>query len=157
MNTMLKKHNIPVSTSYDFIIHGFCAQNKLDIALNFYSEMLSWNLKPRIDTVEMLLHRFCQDGKTELAEQFLVDMSHGGETPTRKMYCPVIKSYHMKKNLRKASELLQAMQENGYQPDFETHWSLISNLNSAKAKDTDNASTGFLSRLLFKSGFLQKK
>ncbi|KHN12515.1 Pentatricopeptide repeat-containing protein [Glycine soja] len=157
MNTMLKKHNIPVSTSYDFIIHGFCAQNKLDIALNFYSEMLSWNLKPRIDTVEMLLHRFCQDGKTELAEQFLVDMSHGGETPTRKMYCTVIKSYHMKKNLRKASELLQAMQENGYQPDFETHWSLISNLNSAKAKDTDNASTGFLSRLLFKSGFLQKK
>ena len=157
MNTMLKKHNIPVSTSYDFIIHGFCAQNKLDIALNFYSEMLSWNLKPRIDTVEMLLHRFCQDGKTELAEQFLVDMSHGGETPTRKMYCTVIKSYHMKKNLRKASELLQAMQENGYQPDFETHWSLISNLNSAKAKDTDNASKGFLSRLLFKSGFLQKK
>ncbi|TKY46920.1 Pentatricopeptide repeat-containing protein [Spatholobus suberectus] len=157
MNTMLKKNNIPISTSYDFLIQGFCAQNKLDIALNFYSEMLNWNLKPRIDTVERLVHRFCQDGKTELAEQFLVDMTHGGETPTRKMYFTVIKSYHIKKNLRKASELMQAMQESGYQPDFEIHWSLISNLNSAKAKDTDNGSKGFLSRLLSKSGFLQKK
>ncbi|KAL9319831.1 hypothetical protein ACSQ67_011670 [Phaseolus vulgaris] len=157
MNTMLRKHNIPISTSYDFLIHGFCAQNKLDIAMNFYAEMLNWNLKPRIETVEMLVHRSCQDGKTEFAEQFLVEMSHGGETPTRKMYCTVIKSYHMEKNLRKASELMQAMQENGYQPDFETHWSLISNLNSAKAKDTDNGGKGFLSRLLSKSGFLQKK
>lgn len=157
MNTMLKKHNIPISTSYDFLIHGFCAQNKLDTALDFYAEMLNWNLKPRIDTIEMLLHRFCQDGKTELAEQFLVDMTHGGETPTRKMYSTVIKSYHLEKNLGKASELMQAMQESGYQPDFEIHWSLISNLNSAKAKDTDNGSKGFLSRLLSKSGFLQQK
>ncbi|KAK7387103.1 hypothetical protein VNO78_27613 [Psophocarpus tetragonolobus] len=157
MNTMLKKHNIPMSTSYDFLIHGFCAQNKLDTALNFYSEMLSWNLKPRIDTVEMLVHKFCQDRKTELAEQFLVDMNRGGETPTRKMYCTVIKSYHMEKNLRKASELMQTMQGSGYQPEFDIHWSLISNLNSAKAKDTDNGSKGFLSRLLSKSGFLKKK
>ncbi|WVY92742.1 hypothetical protein V8G54_031830 [Vigna mungo] len=157
MNTMLRKNNIPISTSYDFLIIGYCAQNKLDIAMDFYSEMLNWNLKPRIETVEMLVQRSCQDGKTELAEQFLVDMSHGGETPTRKMYCTVIKSYHMEKNLRKASELMQAMQENGYQPDFETHWSLISNLNSVKAKDTDNGGKGFLSRLLSKSGFLQKK
>ncbi|CAJ1964073.1 unnamed protein product [Sphenostylis stenocarpa] len=157
LNTMLRKHNIPISTSYDFLIHGFCEQNNLDMALNFYSEMLNWNLKPRIDTVEMIVHRFCQDGKTELAEQFLVDITRGGETPTREMYSIVIKSYHMEKNLRKVSELMQAMQENGYQPDFETHWSLISNLNSAKAKDTDNGSKGFLSRLLSKSGFLHKK
>ncbi|KAL2322690.1 hypothetical protein Fmac_027069 [Flemingia macrophylla] len=157
MNTMLKKHKIPISTSYDFLIRGFCAENKLDIALNFFSEMLSWNLRPRIDTVEMLVHRICRDGKTKLAEQFLVDMTHGGETPTRKMYCTVIKSYHMENNLRKASELMQTMQESGYQPDFEIHWSLISNLNSAKAKDTDKGSKGFLSSLLSKSGFLQNK
>ena len=114
MNTMLKKHNISISTSYDFLIHGFCAQNKLDIALNFYSETLNWNLKPIIDTVEMLVHRFCHDGKTELAEQYLVDMTHAGETLIRKMYCTVIKSYDMENNLRKASELMQAMQESGY-------------------------------------------
>ncbi|XP_061346932.1 pentatricopeptide repeat-containing protein At5g15280, mitochondrial [Gastrolobium bilobum] len=157
MNIMLKKHNIPISTSYDFLIHGFCVQDKLDIALDFYSEMLNWNLKPGIETVEMLVQSLCQDGRTEQAEQFLVDMIHWGETPTRKMYYTVIKSYHMEKNLRKASELMQAMQENGYQPDFEMHWSLISNLSSAKMKDTDNGSKGFLSRLLSKSGFPQKK
>lgn len=158
MNIMLKKSNIPISTSYDSLIHGFCARNELDIALNFYSEMLNWNLKPSINTAEMLVLSFCHGGRTEEAEQFLVDMIHGGETPTRKMYCTVIKSYHMEKNLRKASELMQAMQENGYQPDFEIHWSLISNLSSAKAKDTnDNGSKGFLSRLLSKTGFLQKK
>ncbi|KAK7316781.1 hypothetical protein RJT34_00497 [Clitoria ternatea] len=157
MNTMLKKNNIPTSTSYDFLIHGFCAQNIMDMSLNFYSEMLNWNLKPGIDIVEMLVHRVCQDGETELAEQFLVDMIYGGETPSKKMYCTVIKSYHMENNLRKASGLMQAMQESGYQPDFETHWSLISNLNSAKGKDTDNGSKGFLSTLLSKSGFLQKR
>lgn len=154
---MLKKHSIPISTSYDSLIHGFCAQNKLDIASNFYSEMLNWNLKPRIDTVEMLVLRFCHHGRTEQAEQFLVDMIHGGETPTRKMYCNVIKSYHMEKNLSKASELVQAMQKNGYQPDFEIHWSLISKLSSVKAKDTDNGGKGFLSRLLSKSGFSLKR
>lgn len=157
VNIMLKKHNIPNSTSYDFLIHGFCAQNKLDNALSFYSEMLNWNLKPRIDTVEMLVHSFCQDGRTEQAEQLLVDMVQRTETPTRIMYCTVIRNYHMEKNLSKASGLMQAMQEIGYQPDFETHWSLISNLSSAKAKDTENGRKGFLSRLLSKSGFPQKK
>lgn len=160
MNIMLKKSNVPISTSYDFLIRGFCARNELDIASNFYSEMLNWNLKPRIDTLEILVFSFCQSGRTEQAEQFLEDMIHGGETPTRKMYCTVIKSYHMeKKNLRKASELMQAMQEKGYQPDFEIHWSHISNLSNAKEKVTDNngSNKGFLSRLLSKTGFLQKR
>ncbi|KAK7287579.1 hypothetical protein RIF29_00860 [Crotalaria pallida] len=157
LNIMLNKHCIPISTSYDYLIHGFCTQNKLNTASSFYSEMLNWNLKPRIDTVEMLVHSFCQDGWIEQAEQFLLDMVRGGETPTRIMYCTVIRSYHMEKNLSKASELIQAMQEIGYQPDFEAHWSLISNLNSAKAKDNENDSKGFLSSLLSKSGFVQKK
>lgn len=69
----------------------------------------------------------------------------------------MIKSYHMEKNLSKASELVQAMQKNGYQPDFEIHWSLISKLSSVKAKDTDNGGKGFLSRLLSKSGFSLKR
>ena len=157
MNIMLKKSNIPISTSYDFLIRGFCAQNELDTASNFYYEMLNWNYKPRIDTVEMLVLSFCEHGRAEQAEQFLVDMIRGGETPTRKMYCTVIKSYHMEKNLKKASDLVQAMQEKGYQPDFDIHWSLISNLNNAKEKDTDNGNKGFLSRLLSKTGFLQSR
>jgi pentatricopeptide repeat protein len=158
MNIMLKKSNIPISASYDFLIHGLCAQNELDIASDFYSEMLNWNLKPRISTVEMLLFSFCEHRRTEQAEQFLADMIRGGETPTRKMYCTVIKSYHTENNLRKASELVQAMQEKGYQPDFDIHWSLVSNLSNAKEKDsTDNGSKGFLSRLLSKTGFLQKR
>jgi len=63
----------------------------------------------------------------------------------------------MEKNLKKASDLVQAMQEKGYQPDFDIHWSLISNLNNAKEKDTDNGNKGFLSRLLSKTGFLQSR
>ncbi|CAI8596628.1 unnamed protein product [Vicia faba] len=157
LNRMLKKSNIPISTSYDFLIHGFCAQNELDTASNFYSEMRNWNLKPRIDTVETLVFSFCKHGRTEQAEQFLVDMTRGGETPTRKMYCAVIKNYHAEKNLKKASELVQAMQEKGYQPDFDIHWSLISNLSNAKEKDTGNGKKGFLSRLLSKTDFLQKR
>ncbi|KAE9598483.1 hypothetical protein Lal_00027057 [Lupinus albus] len=157
LNIMLKKHNILIYTSYDYLIHGFCVQNKLDISLSFYSEMLNRNLKPRVDTVEMLVHSFCRDGMTEQAEKFLVDMVQGGETPTRVMYSTIIRSYRNEKKLNKASELLQDMVKFGYQPDFETHWSLISNLSNGKAKDTENGSKGFLSRLLSKTGFLLKK
>lgn len=157
MNIMLKKHNVPSSTSYDSVIYGFCAQNKLDIALDFYYEMSIRSLNPSVGTFEMLVHSFCQAGRTEQAEQFLVDMTGSSETPTRKMYCSVINSYRTKNNLRKVSELMKAMQQKGYEPDFETQWSLISNLSNEKAKDSDNGSKGFLSRLLSKCGFPQKK
>ncbi|MED6205720.1 hypothetical protein PIB30_020338 [Stylosanthes scabra] len=156
VNIMLKKSNIPSSICYDSIIRGFCAQKKLNDALDLYSEMLNLSLIPRINTLEMLVDSFCQDGRTEQAERFLLAMVHRGETPTREMYCTVIKGYRTEKNLSKASDLMQAMQDSGYQPDFETHWSLISNLSNIKAKDSDN-SKGFLSRLLSKSGFLKKK
>lgn len=45
MNTMLKKGNVPNSTSYDSVIQGFCTQNRLDEAMDFYTEMLCKNLK----------------------------------------------------------------------------------------------------------------
>ncbi|KAF7820516.1 pentatricopeptide repeat-containing protein [Senna tora] len=157
LNTMLKKHTIPLSTSYDSVISGLCTHKRLDVALDFYSEMSVLNLKPKSNTVTMLVNSFCQDGRTEEAEQLLTDMIDGGETPTREMYCSVINSYRMKSNLRKASEMMQSMQKNGYEPDFETHWSLISNLSNDKANDTDKSSKKFLSWLLSKSGFAHKK
>ncbi|XP_028759644.1 pentatricopeptide repeat-containing protein At5g15280, mitochondrial-like [Neltuma alba] len=157
MNIMLKKHNVPTSSSYDSVICGFCAQNKLDRALDLYSEMFVHDLKPKIKTQEMLFHCFCQHGRTEEAERFLMDMIENGETPTREMFCSAINTLRMEKNLKKASEMMQAMQQVGYDPDFETHWSLISNLSDDKAKHTDNRSKRFLSRLLSESGFSLKR
>ncbi|KAI4352552.1 hypothetical protein L6164_006791 [Bauhinia variegata] len=157
MNMMLKKQNVPSSTSYDSLICGFCSQNELDRAWDFYSEVSCRSLKPKINTLEMLVHSFCQHGRTGQAEQFLVDMIEEGETPTRKMFVSVINNYRMENNLRKASKLMKAMQQHDYKPDFETQWSLISNLSSVKGKETDNSSKGFLAELLSRSGFGRKK
>ena len=157
MNTMLKKGNVPNSTSYDSVIQGFCAQNTLDEAMDFYTEMLCRNLKQSINTSGMLIHAFCQNGRPAEAEDFLISMLQVGESPTREMYSTVINQYRLEDNLKKASELMQVMQRRGYEPDFETHWSLISNLSNFSDKDNCDSNQGFLSRLLAVSGFARKR
>lgn len=137
--------------SYDSIIHGFCACNKLNRALNFHIEMLDWDLKPSINTWEMLVCKTSRDGLTEEAERLLISMARLGQTPTKEMYSTVIERYRSENNLKKASELMQMMQRSGYQPDFDTHWSLISNLSNSE--DNNQSCQGFLSRLLSGSGY----
>ena len=71
---------------------------------------------------------------------------------TREMYCTVVNRYHLENNLNKAP----VMQHRGYEPDFETHWSLISKLNNCRDKGDCSSNQGFLSRLLSVSGFAGK-
>ena len=122
--------------------------------MNFHNEMLDWDLKPSINTWDMLVCKISQDGRTAEAERLLISMVRLGQTPTKEMYTSVIDSYRSENNLKKASELMQMMQRSGYQPDFDTHWSLISNLSNSE--DNNNNSQGFLSRLLSGSGFTWK-
>ncbi|KAF2299427.1 hypothetical protein GH714_031909 [Hevea brasiliensis] len=152
LNIMLKKGNIPNSASYDSVIHGLCIKNQLNEALDFHAEMLDRDLKPSLKTWDMLIHKLCQLGQTAEAENLLISMVQLGETPTRLMYSSVINGYRVENNPRKASELMQMMQQSGYEPDFDTHWSLISNLHKSKDKYSSNSSQGFLSRLLSGSG-----
>ncbi|KAI9154582.1 hypothetical protein LWI28_028439 [Acer negundo] len=156
-NLMLKKGNIPNSASYDSVIHSLCTFNKLDQALDFHSEMLARNLKPKISTWDVLICQFCQEGRIVEAERLLTCMVRLGETPTREMYSVVINKHFSENNLKKASDVMQVMQQSGYNPDFNTHWSLISNLSSSSDKDNKNSSQGFLSRLLSGSAFSWRK
>lgn len=156
LNIMLKKGKLPNSTSYDSVISSCCASNKLDKALDFHTEMLDRDLKPSINTWCMLVHNLCQAGRTAEAEHVLNCMIHVGETPTREMYSSLINRYRFENNLRKASTLMQAMQQSGYAPDFETHWSFISNLSNSHENDNHDSNQGFLKRLLSESGFSWK-
>ncbi|OMP03569.1 hypothetical protein COLO4_10330 [Corchorus olitorius] len=151
LNIMLNRGNLPESTSYDSVIQGFCTCNKLSRAMDFHNEMLDQDLMPSINTWNMLVCKIARDGRTADAERLLISMVQLGQTPTREMYASVIDRYRSENNLKKASELMQMMQRSGYQPDFDTHWSLISNLSDSK--DDSNSSQGFLSRLLSGSGF----
>lgn len=154
LNIMLKKGSVPNSASYDSVIQGFCTRTKLNQAQNFHAEMLARDLKPSTNTWNTLVRRLCQEGHTAEAEELLICMVNLGKTPTREMYSCVANRYCLENNLKKASELMQAMQRSGHNPDFSSHWSLISNLNNSsdKAGNNDN-SQGFLSRLLSGSGF----
>ncbi|KAM2267069.1 hypothetical protein COP2_046419 [Malus domestica] len=157
LNIVLKKGNLPASTSYDSVISFCCVVNKLDQAMDFLTEILDRNLKPSINTWDILVHSLCRDGQTAEAERLLNSMVCVGEPVTRQIYLSVINRYRSENNLRKASELMQKMQESGFEPDFETHWSLISNLSNSRDKDNTNSGGGFLSRLLSASGFSRNK
>nr|XP_011467941.1 PREDICTED: pentatricopeptide repeat-containing protein At5g15280-like [Fragaria vesca subsp. vesca] len=157
LDIMLKKGNVPDSTSYDSLISSFCALYNLEQAMDFHAEMLDRNLKPSIGTWDILVHNLCQYGKTAVAERLLKSMVCAGETVTMKIYLSVINRYRSENNLGKVSELMQAMQQSGYEPDFESHWSLIRNLRLSSDKDNANSSKGFLSKLLSASGFSRQK
>ncbi|CAI0454010.1 unnamed protein product [Linum tenue] len=111
--------------------------------------------KPSIETWSLLVHKLCQEGRTSEAEELLHAMLAAGEIPGREMYSCVIESHRSENNLRNASEVMGMMQRSGYDPDFESHWSLISNLSTSsmgKEDDNDKTSGGFLTGLLFGSG-----
>lgn len=152
LNIMLKKGSTPNSSSYDSII-STC--NKLDPAMDLHAEMMARDLKPSMNTWHVLVHKLCQEGRTTEAERLLISMVQLGDTPTQEMYSSVVNRYSLENNLGKASELMQAMQQSGYSPDFSTHWSLISNFRNSNDKDNNRNSQGFLSRLLSGSGFIK--
>ncbi|GMH26167.1 hypothetical protein Nepgr_028010 [Nepenthes gracilis] len=154
LDIMLQKGNIPNSASYDSVIYSSCACNELEQAMDFFTEMIERNLNPGIRTWDVLVHNFCRHGKISEAERLLICMVEKGLTPTRKMYCTILDEYCSAKNLSKASEFMRMMQKDGYEPDFETHWFLISNLNNSSDRDdVSSCSQGFLSKLLTGSGF----
>ncbi|XP_022152221.1 pentatricopeptide repeat-containing protein At5g15280 [Momordica charantia] len=155
INVMLMKGNTPNATSYDSVVHCCCNCNKLEEAVDFHTEMLDRCLKPRIETWDKLIFSFCREGKTREAERVLMRMLEMGETPSKDAYCSMLNRYHHENNLEKASETVRAMQQSGYELDFETQWSLISKLSDATLKDSNsnNNNKGFLLGLLSKSGF----
>ncbi|CAI0454012.1 unnamed protein product [Linum tenue] len=156
LNIMLKKRNLPNPRSYDCIIQSLCKRNRVNEALDFLAELLDIDDgKPSIETWSLLVHKLCQEGRTSEAEELLHAMLAAGEIPGREMYSCVIESHRSENNLRNASEVMGMMQRSGYDPDFESHWSLISNLSTSsmgKEDDNDKTSGGFLTGLLFGSG-----
>ncbi|VFQ96682.1 unnamed protein product [Cuscuta campestris] len=152
LNIMLKKGNNspPDSSSYDYIIQSFCCHDLLDQALDFHAEMLCRSHTANKNTWSALVQCLCRGRRVAEAETLLDTMVHMGETPTREMYSAVINGYRFENNSIKASQVLHRMQQDGYEPDFNTHWALICNLSSSSGK---NKSEGFLSRFLSDVGF----
>nr|GMC99378.1 pentatricopeptide repeat-containing protein At5g15280 [Ipomoea batatas] len=153
LNIMLKKGNAPDSTSFDYVIQCFCSCNMLDLALDFHTEMLCRNLRTNINTWNTLVQSLCKGGRVAEAENLLDLMFQIGEIPSREMYYTVINEYRSEKSFSKASQVLHKMQQSGHEPDFDTHWSLISNLNNSNDKNGGEKKSGFLSRFLSEVGF----
>ncbi|KAG5017539.1 hypothetical protein JHK85_023675 [Glycine max] len=150
-------HDSAIQTS---IVESLLLCGKVQEAETFLDRMGEESLTPDTINYDYLIKFFCQHGRLDNYEAWtpqslaVSGVRHDTDTDTDTTPRPVsglnlmcltgvhvsmsvsCPSYDMENNLRKASELMQAMQESGYQPDFQTHWSLISNLNSAKAKDT---------------------
>ncbi|RAL47128.1 hypothetical protein DM860_014022 [Cuscuta australis] len=152
LNIMLKKGNNspPDSSSYDYIIQCFCSHDLLDQALDFHAEMLCRSHTANKNTWSALVQCLCRGRRVAEAETLLDTMVQMGETPSREMYSAVINGYRFENNSIKASQVLHRIQQDGYEPDFNTHWALICNLSSSSGK---NKSEGFLSRFLSDVGF----
>ncbi|KAI3748017.1 hypothetical protein L6452_10827 [Arctium lappa] len=156
LDTMLKKGNTPNSTTYDCLIQDSCVSGKMEEALDLYTEMLNRKLIPSTKTHEVVTEKLCELGRTSEAEKVIDAMISMGEYPSKVMFGSVVSRYRLERKFTKASEMLQTMQQFGYKPDFETHWSLISTLSRFSGKDKDDSSRNFLSRLLSESGFNPK-
>ncbi|CAN7121390.1 unnamed protein product [Brassica rapa subsp. narinosa] len=158
LNIMLKNRKIPDSSSYDSVINGLlrCSSNKLDEARDFHTEMLELGLSPSVSTWSGLVHKYCEACQVLESERLIKSMFALGETPSQEMFKVVIDRFRVENNTVKASEMVEMMQKCGYEVDFETHWSLISNMSSCKEKKTE-AGQGFLSRLLSGNGFSWKR
>ncbi|GFP90376.1 pentatricopeptide repeat-containing protein at5g15280 [Phtheirospermum japonicum] len=157
LNLMLRKGFNPESVSYDYIIRGFCDGYKWDKALDFYTEMLCRGLKPGLITCEILVCGLSECGRLGEGERILRSMIEFGENPRREVFETLVNKYTLEKNTSKVSEVVRFMQQNGYEPDFETHWSLISNLSDSSRKDESVKNSGFLSGLLSGFGIARKK
>ncbi|KAL9252820.1 Pentatricopeptide repeat-containing protein [Drosera capensis] len=159
LNIMLKKGSVPDSISYNAVVCSSCVSDKLNQAMDLFNEMLERKLNPAIITWDELVDNLCQNGRTLEAERLLISMVDYGLTPTRRMYCSIVDSYCCENNLSKASELMGMMQHDGYEPDFGTHWYLISSMWSFTEKDDSRSlePQGFLSKLLSDSGFSPRK
>lgn len=149
LNLMLKNGSYPDASCYNSLILGLCTDKELDRAMDIHAEMLLRRLTPSSKTVALMIQKCCEVGRTMDAETLLKSISLSGETPTKEMYNCMINRYRFENNPRRASELVQAMQKIGYEPDFEVHWSVINTLNQLKGDDsTVRNQQGFLSRLL---------
>ncbi|VVB14567.1 unnamed protein product [Arabis nemorensis] len=155
LNTMLKNRNIPDSTSYDSVIDGLLRCNQLDKAMDFHTEMVELGLRPSLSTWSGLVLKHCATCQVVESERLIKSMVGLGETPTQEMFKSVVDRFRVENNTVKASEMMEMMQKCGYEIDFETHWSLISNMSSCKEKKTNGK--GFLSRLLSGNGFAWKR
>ncbi|CAN1248530.1 Pentatricopeptide repeat-containing protein At5g15280, mitochondrial [Linum perenne] len=157
LNIMLKKRNLPNWGSYDCIIQSLCKCNKVNEALDFQSELLDMNGKPSMKTWSVLIQSLCQQGRTAEAEELLHGMVAASEVPGKELYMCVIDRYHAENNVSKSTEVMRMMQESGHKPDFESHWSVISNLSSCVMKENKKSGEGFLSGLLSGSGYQVRK
>ncbi|ESQ41501.1 hypothetical protein EUTSA_v10012473mg [Eutrema salsugineum] len=156
LNTVLKNRSIPDPSSYDSVINGFLrCNNQLDKAMDFHTEMMELGLRPSMSTWSGLVHKYCEACQVLESERLIKSMVESSETPSQEMFKTVIDRFRVEKNTVKATEMMEMMQKCGYEIDFETHWSLISNMSSCKENKT--AGQGFLSRLLSGNGFAWKR
>ncbi|EOA19815.1 hypothetical protein CARUB_v10000061mg [Capsella rubella] len=156
LNTMMKNRSIPDSSSYDSVISGLLRCNQLEKAMDFQTEMVELGLSPKLSTWSGLVLKYCEASQVMESERLFKSMVGLGETPSQEMFKLVIDQFRVENNTVKASEMMEMMQKCGYEIDFETHWSLISNMSTAKEKKT-TAGEGFLSRLLSGNGFTWKR
>lgn len=158
LNTVLRKRKIPDASSYDSVINGLLrCDNQLDKAMDFHTEMVELGLSPSISTWSGLVHKYCEACQVVESERLIKTMVALGETPSQEMFKTLIDRFRVENNTVKASEMMEMMQKCGHEIDFETHWSLISNMSSRKEKKKTTVGEGFLSRLLSGNGFAWKR
>jgi len=134
LDTMLKKGKLPSEVSYNSVIYRLCILKEFDQALDFLVEMHFTNLTPSETSCDALVHGLCATGRTCDARKILQMLITLGSAPSYGMYRVVLDSYRRSNNLQKATALLHDMQQAGHVPNFEMHWSIISNFSSTNEK-----------------------
>ncbi|KAF8718250.1 hypothetical protein HU200_025747 [Digitaria exilis] len=122
----------PDKTTYDFLVYGFHKSGDTD------SSWMENCLKPSETSCDALVHGLCAMGRTCDARKILEMLTTLGSAPSYGMYRVVLDSYCRSSNLEKATALLHDMRQAGQVPNFEMHWSIISNFSITNGKTKGN-------------------
>lgn len=101
----------PNSFSYDYLIHGLCAQGRTQNAREIYDRMKRNGFVPSSTSYNSLVSSFALEGEVDEAVKFLWEMTENKRFADYITYRTVLDEMSRQKGSREASRLLEQLQE----------------------------------------------
>ncbi|KAK8935602.1 hypothetical protein KSP39_PZI013848 [Platanthera zijinensis] len=109
----MSKHLSPNVYSYTPLINALCKGNKLDMALEMFSEMESRGISPNCVTYNVLIDGLCKNGRLNDAFELKEKMVRSSLRPTVFTYSVIINGLIKLDRFLNAGQVLREMEENG--------------------------------------------
>ncbi|KAJ1438664.1 Tetratricopeptide-like helical domain superfamily [Sesbania bispinosa] len=96
--------------SFNTLLHIMVSENQLEAAHHLFVESsCGWEVKSRVQALNLLMYALCQKGRSDLALQIFQEMDYQGCYPNRNSYAILMKGLCQDRRLHEATHLLYSM------------------------------------------------